>query len=676
MAPLEDGPAGQSEAVENAPERQLPSSRLTSDLLVLAGLLLAGIGQGLLVALPGGLDLPPALHAALSPVWPHPGPVLCALVLFALASAAFAFGVARSSPFASPCLDEPVPGPVQRFGAGAWSLAIAGICIALFVLEQTARAYAAWQPPVYLAAVGLAIGAFAVHERRWAPSVRTRRPGCSVGELVCVSGLVALFLGLGTWDAGSWYYSSIGDEYNFREMSLQLAGGEDRNLFSQDGAYGIIPVLSSWISGVQMRLFGVHLVGWKVSTITPVGAALLVFYGFSRRLLGPRTAILALGMMASSHYLLAYAHTGYPNLEPILPMAGALLFFVGASSAGARWRLIAAGLCAGLGWYTFYSSRTVIFILMTLVATCVRPARWWKVSWPVVLGFVLAVAPMAVTDGKEIVSRMLEQAGGASTEAVANRKLLPLWNLGRSALAFNYNTHDGPFLFGSLAEPVTAAFFVLGFGFLLSRISRPASRLLLIWFSLGLAATGVLSKYDYVSTSRLHYLVPAVCIIAAVGVDRALGWLATSFPSGAAVSVPIAAALLVLVTASNLYRWFWVAPRRVQGTADSVLVRIVQTPACQRAPRPPLVVDVGIGGAIGPALDALEEKVSIEFALYSAGSAWIETASGRCVVFRSPHDPEAAGLRAAFEGRWPGWSGVVEADRSGKTNLLAYYPVR
>ena len=44
-----------------------------------------------------------------------------------------------------------------------------------------------------------------------------------------------------------------------------MATGSIRDLFSQRGTYGIIPFLSSDVEGMQMRLFGLDLVGWKFS---------------------------------------------------------------------------------------------------------------------------------------------------------------------------------------------------------------------------------------------------------------------------------------------------------------------------------------------------------------------------------------------------------------------------
>jgi hypothetical protein len=284
---------------------------------------------------------------------------------------------------------------------------------------------------------------------------------------------------------------------------------------------------------------------------------------------------------------------------------------------------------------------------------------------------------MVVTDGKAIVLRMLEQSGTASDEVVRNRAMLPIWNTGRSLLAFNYNTHDGPYLYGSLAEPVTAALFLLGLGLALGTLRDVRSRFLLAWFGLGLTATGILSKYDLVSTSRLHFVLPAVALLAALAAETALyagGRLARGEGRGALGNL-LAFFVVVAVTGGNLHRWFVEAPAKLQSTADAVLLRILQKDGCLATSRPALVVDVGIGGEIEPALEATGRKIPAEFALYAKGpSPWIETAPERCVVFRSPFDADARPLLDALEKRWPTLHAVEETDVAHRTTLLAFYP--
>ena len=520
-------------------------------------------------------------------------------------------------------------------------------------------------------------GAFLREERGLLREARLRLDAGTAAEIAAVTALTGVFVALCAWDLRSWYFSAIGDEYVFRDMAMSIVLGQKQNLFSQYGTYEIIPVLDACVTALLMRLFGTDVMGWKVSVLVLFAASLPLYYLLARVLYGRRTAFLCLGMLASAHYLLAYAHTGYANLGPLLPTAAALLLLAAAFRHPSRLLLWASGLFAGLGWYTYYCSRATIFILGAIVAWCVPRRRWFAASWPLAFGFLVALAPMVVTDGKAIVLRMLEQSGASSNEVVRNRAMLPIWNTGRSLLAFNYNIHDGPYLYGSLAEPVTAAFFLLGLGLALGTLRDVRSRFLLAWFGLGLTATGILSKYDAVSLSRLHFVLPAVALLAALAVETALrtGGRLAKGESWRKLGDLLALLVIVAVTGGNLHRWFVEAPAKLQSTSDAVLVRILQKDGCLATPRPTLVVDVGIGGEIEPALKATGRKIPMEFAPYEKGpSPWIETVPERCVVFRAPFDTEARPLLDGWRRGGRRSSAVEETDVAHRTTLLAFYP--
>ena len=539
----------------------MPPSRLVTGLLAL-GLSLAAVAQWILEKRPSLRFGGRALQQALAPVWPHPGAVLLSLAIFAVAITSFVAAVRRFVP--PPVLPpSPIDFPARR-GVGRVSIALAGLGLVLggSVLLFTSRQYEPFHPALYLLAVLLVTGAFLREERGLLREVRLRFDTGTATEIAAVTALTSMFVALCSWDLRSWYFSAIGDEYVFREMAMSIVLGQKQNLFSQFGAYGIIPVFDSSVTALLMRVFGTDVMGWKISVLVPVAASLPVYYLLARVLYGRRAAFLCLGMLASAHYLLAYAHTGYANLGPLLPTAAALLLLAAAFRHPSRLLLWTSGLAAGLGWYTYYGSRVTIFILGAVVAWCVPRRRWLAASWPLAFGFLLALAPMVVTDGKAIVLRMLEQSGASSSEVVRNSAMLPIWNTGRSLLAFNYNILDGPYLHGSLAEPVTAAFFLLGLGLALGTLRDVRSRFLLAWFGLGLTATGILSKYDAVSLSRLHFVLPAVALLAALAVDTALrtGGRLAKGEGRRKLGNLLAFPVVVAVTAGNLHRWFVKAP--------------------------------------------------------------------------------------------------------------------
>lgn len=501
------------------------SLRLSRRLLAVGGVALLALGQVLLVWLPEIRLVPSWLSQAVTPVWPDAAPVLVAIAVFLVGCVLLQFGVQdrsdgweRSSP--------PFRFATSRRRRGAAVLAVAAAAsFTLLVTRLSANGNAAPLYVLFWIATGLAVAAAIVLD---GPRSRRVQAGTSAAwlppllEAVVVVGAVGMFAYAVIGDAGNWYYSAIGDEYNFYDAAAACALGHGPpNLFSQQGAYDIIPVASSALCGMFMRVFGQDAVGWKISAAMPVVVTLVLLFILARFLWGRAIALVALCLFAGSHYLMAYTHTGYPNMEAVLPAVAAVLAFAVGVRRGQRAWLLVGGMAAGAGWYTYYTARAAIAILGAATALAVPRREWARVGAWILAGFIVVTTPIVVVSGGSIVAAMLEQTGvGTTSEPAANRELLPLWNAGRSLLAFNYNTHDGPYLHGSLAEPVTAVCFVAGLAVAISTWRDLRSRLILAWYTIGIFTAGVASKYDYVSVSRLTFLIPVVSLCAAVGLIR------------------------------------------------------------------------------------------------------------------------------------------------------------
>jgi hypothetical protein len=550
---------------------------------------------------------------------------------------------------------------------------------ALFLYTLPNDPYVNGQPWLLLVALVLVLGAIA-----WEESDRLRLPTSSrpttrsVAEALCVICLIGLFYWFNTFDLENWYYSCIGDEHAFYGASMEMAEGRSNwNLFSQKGVYGYHPVLSSYWSGLQMRfLLGVDGSGWKAAVVFTTCLSLLVGYLLIRQLFGVRLGLMALGILSTCHYLYAYAHTGYNNLEALLPSAAALLCLIVGLGRGSSALLILSGVWAGLGWYTFYSARASLILLGAVLAVAVRPRSWIPVGTAILFGFGLLFLPFFKVNQGDLLTRMVSESWlGGSTEAVANLRLLPIWNLGRSLLAFNYNAKTGHYLTGSLVEPLTAALFLLGVGAVLARGQDIRNRLILCWIGIGFMVTGVLSKHDHVSVSRMHFIMIPVASIAALALDRLLVRREQSSGESRAVETGVVVTVvLLLVAGSNFYRWFVKTPAQYTTTADSLVIRTLDQTACQTAALPPLVVDVGVGGALPPALRARSGTIEPEYALYSDPPLWIENLPSRCVILRNPRDQRAQDLTRIIQQRWPDAVGVEERDLSGNRSILVFYP--
>jgi hypothetical protein len=309
------------------------------------------------------------------------------------------------------------------------------------------------------------------------------------------------------------------------------------------------------------------------------------------------------------------------------------------------------------------------------VILCVRRAQWVPVGGFIAAGFLLIFLPLFVVNRWDVVAGMMERSLG-SEESVTNHAMLVVWNAGRTLLAFNYNVHGGPFVATSLAEPITAVLYVLGLGCAIFTWKDVRSLGLLVWLAIGLTVTGVLSNHDYVSVQRLHYVLPVVAILGALAAERIRRTLEALSPIWRRTwfKIAIVAALLVLVTASNLHRWFVVTPKLAPLNRMALVIRTIESARCRQARMRPIVFNHGKPGDFEMPIEARGTPLP-EFALYDANAgSKLETADSRCVLFLTPWDSGAGGLMQKMETRHPKSRAVEEASPAGDAKISVYYP--
>ncbi|TAK55663.1 MAG: hypothetical protein EPO22_14305 [Dehalococcoidia bacterium] len=164
-------------------------------------------------------------------------------------------------------------------------------------------------------------------------------------------------------------------------------------------------------------------------------------------------------------------------------------------------------------------------------------------------------------------------------------------NVQYSFVSYNYNNAGRHYVWGSFADPVTAALFVLGLGVVVFRIKRPAYRLVFLWWIVEVAFNGFSNPYPQPPISRMQAAVLPVGVCAALAVDAIARPLTErSFNArwisdrnwraiGSAAAV---AAVVPLVLYLNLYRFWYQLPRRFgTPTNETVVFRLATSPPCQ-----------------------------------------------------------------------------------------------
>ena len=610
-------------------------------------------------------------------------PVHLALGLLFLAAGAAAFAWAVWRHRMSDIQPEPaetLPVPVQATSHLRALLLVLSLMSAILfcyaLVGMALEGYRALWGWLLLAAFILAGIAFSAHDRsarvRWWQPVHWWEAGF-------IALVAAAFIALNSFDLNNWYYSAIGDEYPFFNEARRIADGGDFNPFSQAGVFGDQPVLSSAFQALGMRIFGVDYFGWKFGSILTVALSFPFFYLLVSRLWGWRTGVFATTILASSHLLFGYAHTGYNNVQALpIALAAFWLFFAG---HGRRSWLLLFLACAtmGLGFYTIYMGRigAVVLVFFVLLVYRTRPPLWVLV--PSLVGGVFALAPLLVVNELGFFTLMLDRSAVGYEPAIVGHPVLRmLQNIPINLIAFNYNVQPHHYVSGSLLAPASAILAVLGLGALAADLRSRRVLFLVVWWAVGMVATGVFSPYPYVSPSRIHYLAPCYAIAAGVALNHLLWMLDFHVPMIRRRWVLLAGAgvgALALVLALNLYRFWEQSPRTAPIAKEAVAVRAVSTPACTQAAGTPIIVggnaglfrDIFGSSGFGPVPRQLVAETLL-------ANPTQEGESASCIILMDPVERVQTTLANALREDSRVWKTEFITDYSGARRVLVFFP--
>ena len=516
--------------------------------------------------------------------------VAAAIILFAVAMVLFVWAV-RLSNHGSSATTPPSNAPSSDTQHGRVQVpillggfaAFAGWCY--LMVRLATGSYEGWY-------VGLFFGSLALIAILFVLADRARSAGLSfamsfrIWEIAFVSGVAGLFFGLVVQDLTNWRYASLGDDSVFFAFAAEIASGDlPLNLFSQvEGPYSSHPLLSSAYQASVMEFAGENIFGWKLATLLTLVATIPIFYWLIRALTNTRTAVFASAILASAHYLLGYAHTGYDNVFPLLPTVLALAFFVGGTKRSSMFLFFCSGAIAGLGFYTYFSGRAVIIILALAVLFLGRK-RWRpELVLPLAIGFVLAVGPLFAVDGWNVIDEMQarSQAEGRSPFEIISGLAA---SAPRVFLAFNFNPYPKHFVSGSLLDDVSAPLALLGLAYTATRVRNERYRLLLIWFLVGIVVTGLFHPIQELINTRLHYVLPTMAAFAGIAIDRLITLLERLTPlprARPALAALCIAGLFPAILGLNLYRHIEVSPKRIPAMSAALVYREAQEASCDQ----------------------------------------------------------------------------------------------
>ena len=668
----------QAEPPRIKPARAALTGRVVLALCIISGVALIGVGQYAV----GNGQTPftwpglAALDDKYREIFTVPSALAFATPLFVFGAALFGAAALRVARHETPAFEE---AGLQR--PPLWCLvplvvsagALLWIIVKIFLRDlHPAFHY------IFVSAIGLMVLVLLARDLREG-RLRVLRPQLvHVIELAAVLAVMGTFVGINAHDLTNWRYAPIGDDGDFFIMARRIITDSHTDWFSQRyGVFGV-PVLGSVWNSINMLIFGSDMFGWKMGTVMSVAITLPAFYWLLRELFSGRVAVFATVFLAASHYLFAYAHTGYPNLFSLFPTVAALACLVAGMKRGSPALLFLCGVFAALGFYTYYSSRAGIFIVGLALLTSGNPRLILQAAAWIAPGFSLTVLPLFATDRWEVVSGMMKRSYRVSDEPAAQHMAN---NFVRSILGFSFNPYHHIYTAGGLMDGVSVSLAYAGLGLSLGGIMRFPYRLLVIWFLVAIVVTGVLSEYSEVSISRLHYALPPMAAFAALALDAIVRAISDLYQRPwFARLLTVSALVMVAPTVFILNgRQFFIYSAHVTPTGTmSLIYRAVLDPTCKDAPGRSIVMVP----EPDPALDGsfrfynLQDKRPVQLRFSDEALAYTgfdDWGGVGCIVVADARDPAAQPIFARLE-QERGAGVPIATDLSGETQAAVLYP--
>ncbi len=517
---------------------------------------------------------------------------------------------------------------------------------------------------------------------------RPRLPAIERGryiDILIVAVLVASFVVLNAHDLEDRYYSAIGDEYAFYLSAKDIIEDGVWRPFRQDGVYGNHPVMSNVYQSVVMRLFGTDYFGWTFSSILSAALTIPGIFVLGYMAGGRKVAVASAVVFTFSHYLFAFAHIGYNQLDSFPITVWAIVLYLLGTHRGSLLLLLFAGLVTGLSLYFHFTARLVIPILFLFTITVERRKWYLLLLGPFGIGFALAALPAVVENRGDLFLGMLpafvDSYAGADIFERLQRLGEPFEhlrrNLLRSLLAFNYNANVSHYVSGPLLDPVSAILAALGIGLAMSRLRQPLTRLILIWFLVTVTLLGVLSPYPGVSITRMYFVVPPTALLAGMSAGIIIDALSKlrfyekikPFPT-----IVILATMAALVIAWNVRQFWFVTPSVFGISPVAVAMDALQSDVCDGGTRRAVIVSRDTAFPLLVLESYYPDGPLPKLVNYDQLAEWRlppET-DMRCVIFLNPNDDrEKAAIQRLELGHVRGRV-VNFTDRSQRSSVAVF----
>ncbi|MCO6451535.1 MAG: glycosyltransferase family 39 protein [Caldilineales bacterium] len=288
-----------------------------------------------------------------------------------------------------------------------------------------------------------------------------------------------------------------------------------------------------YLQSIFFRLFGTTVFAIKVQSLLPGILTVLALYFLGREMFGVRPALFATAFLAFNRWHLNMSRWGWNEVYP--PLMQVLALFLIMRAARRRhwgdWAL--AGLALGLGMYTYLAIRLVALgIALYLLYRILVQRGFFRRNWQGMIVFAVVYAatfaPLAITyyqnpftflnrSQQVSIQADIKATGGSLEPLVESAKRHVLMFHVQGDGNARHNLPGEPML-----DPITGAFFLLGFAWAIWRWRSHKYGMLIIWIVITLLG-GILSQLNESPQAyRTLAVAPAIALLAADVYDLSL----------------------------------------------------------------------------------------------------------------------------------------------------------
>ncbi|MCX6354742.1 MAG: glycosyltransferase family 39 protein [Candidatus Aureabacteria bacterium] len=411
-------------------------------------------------------------------------------------------------------------------------------------------------------------------------------PLLSRGEWIWLGIFTVGFAVFYMWHAMWWLYSSLGDEWMFMGHAMEFVLADKLDPFSPLGVDDIMPKFVSYSQAVMMHILGENNFGWRASSAVFAAVCFIPFYYYMKYFFSKTAAVIGTGVMACSHYLIAWATTGKPVNNANIFFCLTFGLYAYFRRFPSRSRCYLYGSFIGLGFYFYTPAKfCLLFIMILYLIDSIKERELRRLRYPLyfLIGFLIVGAPMIFHPDfiKTVVLNLQTTCLKPTVEFGSVTSGLPL--MGK----VNYVARNTIWLFiaplyypwigasatyRNIMDTLSASLLALGICWsIVWGFRRRQAAALTITFVAALVLIGGTTRYNYPKTTRALCVFPWWAAFAGIGAWRLLE-LGYSFSLRRRFWEVFCYATLVAVLILNLDQMYRIVPASFDFISTEMLV--------------------------------------------------------------------------------------------------------